>query len=316
MINSTYTILVVDDCPQTLTQIGTLLSPHYSVKVAKSGWCALQSLKQHPLPDLILLDVCMPEMDGYELLEKLRRNEATAKIPLIFLTGKDSTQDEEIGLAMGAVDYITKPIRVPIFLARVRTQLHLKLARDILEDKGAYLEKEVERRIQQSQTDELTQIPNRRAFDDRLDVNWREAYRRQEPISLLFIDIDNFKKFNDQHGHDQADEALRRVAKALQSTTHRPVDIACRWGGEEFVVLLPNTNALGANLMAQQIQAVVNDLMIPLRNSESTKVTVSIGTATMLAKDALSMHDLIRRADAAMLEAKRNGRDRIVQSEE
>lgn len=296
------TILVVDDEPTNIQALGTLLKDEYRIQVANSGEKALSLLQagQRPSPDLILLDIQMPGIDGYEVCRRLKEDPATSGIAIIFVTARDAASDEEHGLNLGAVDYIAKPFSPAIVRARVRTHMRLKRKTDLLE--------------QYARLDGLTGIPNRRHFDELFDKEARRALRDGQPLSVLMIDIDHFKPFNDNYGHGAGDLCLQRVARALTGALLRPADQAFRYGGEEFVALLPGTDATGAADVAEQLRAAVEALAIPHEHaSTAALVTLSLGVATLdpgqeTASDA---QGLLKRADEALYEAKKAGRNRV-----
>ena len=223
------TVLIVDDAPANIEVLSEALSDEYEVLFATSGQDALDvAAEQHP--DLILLDVMMPEMDGYEVCTRLKGDTKTQTIPIIFVTAMDHEEEETKGLNVGAIDYLAKPIRPAIVRARVRNHLELKRYRDNLECL--------------SSTDGLTGIANRRRFDEFLDREWLRARRCQTPLSLILMDIDLFKGYNDHYGHLAGDDCLRHLAREMTACLRRPTDLVARYGGEEFACLLPDTDAM------------------------------------------------------------------------
>ena len=291
------TVLIVDDVPANTEFLTEVLGDDQKILAAASGQEALDTAISR-LPDLILLDILMPDQDGYEICTKLKKEPATQNIPIIFVTALDQEQDEARGLQVGAIDYITKPFSPPIVRARVRNHLELKRYRDLLENL--------------STTDELTGIPNRRQFDHALDREWRRGLRNQSPVSLVLMDVDCFKAFNDHYGHLAGDDCLRRVADTLAGAARRPGDVMARLGGEEFVSLLPETDHRGAMVTANRIQQGVSSMGVPHAFSEAAEhVTLSIGLATMVPTKEQTSSDLIRRADEFLYLAKHNGRNQI-----
>lgn len=294
---STHTILAVDDSPENLDLIKNILEPYYSVKVAVHGDQALH-VAATQLPDLILLDIMLDDMDGYEICRQLKSSDKTRNIPVIFLTAKRSEEDEVHGFRIGGSDYITKPFSPSIVLARVRTQIQLKTKADLL--------------LKLASLDGLTEIPNRRAFDAALERQWNQSKRTTMPLSLLMVDIDAFKQYNDYYGHPVGDECLRRVAGALQNLTHRPEDLVARLGGEEFAILLPNTDNIGAMLRAEQYREAIENLKIPHTNNNAAAfVTISAGVATLQAHVHDNVATLLKAADDALYQAKNQGRNRV-----
>lgn len=291
------TVLLVDDVPANLSLLSSILREDYRIQLATNGAKALE-LVATSAPDLILLDVMMPEMDGHEVCRRLKSNPDTRDIPVIFVTAQNQVEDEELGLTLGAMDYIHKPISPPIIKARVRNHIVLKLQTDAL------------KRL--TLIDGLTKVPNRRHFDDSLDNEMQRALRTQHPLSLLMIDVDYFKPFNDHYGHGVGDTCLIRIAQAMQTQVSRPMDLLARYGGEEFVVLLPGTGLEGASTVAESLRRTVAALQIPHALSAVAKhVTVSIGVASLAQSGPKSTSDLLRLADQALYQAKQAGRNQI-----
>jgi len=292
-------ILVVDDSPENLQVISAVLKEHYKVKVAINGERALALATAAEPPDLILLDVMMPGMDGYEVCTRLKHNPATARIPVLFISSRDEEEDEARGLSLGAIDYIVKPIRPSIVQARVRNHIDLKRSRDLLE--------------RLTTQDHLTGISNRRRFDDYLAAEWRRAAREQTPLSLIAIDIDHFKAFNDHYGHPRGDHCLIHVARALASCVTRTTDLVARCGGEEFACVLPATDSGGAERLAEQMRAgIVAQCLEHAHSSTHSHITISLGVATAVPRADETAQVLIDLADAALYEAKSAGRNRYV----
>lgn len=294
-------VLIVDDTAINIQVLVNALKDTYRVRIANEGRKALSVAASEDPPDIILLDVMMPEMDGYEVCRRLKQNSKTMQIPVIFVTTRRSSEDEAFGLNLGAVDYISKPFSIPVVKARVRTHLQLKLRTDKLEALAM--------------VDGLTGIANRRNFDQTLDLDWRRARRTGSHLSLIMIDIDEFKAYNDNYGHGAGDECLRVVAGAIESTMRRPGDFVGRYGGEEFVVLLPECDLEGALTMAEKIRLAVKALKIPHAFSGTADhVTISLGCHAMLCESKTSSNQLLQEADQALYLAKQRGRDRVVAS--
>ena len=293
-------VLVVDDESANIMALTHILGPEYTIYAAKSGKSALSAAERH-LPDLILLDILMPEMDGYAVLATLKESSRTQNIPVVFATALDTLGDEERGLALGAADYITKPFSPAIVRLRVRNQMKIL-------DQLRTIER-------LSMTDLLTNLPNRLSFDSRFSAEWGRAQREQVPISLLVIDVDKFKQHNDTYGHLQGDVALQTVAKIFTQELKRPTDFVARWGGEEFLVLLPNTDASGAYFTAEKIRQSVENTGIPLADGSETKITVSIGINTEIPIPNSSREKFISRADKALYKAKDSGRNNVVHTD-
>jgi len=291
-------ILIVDDTPLNIRILAESLSADYQIKVAPNGNAALNIIESQEQPDLILLDVMMPDMDGYEVCRRLKQNPDTKAIPIVFITAKTDVLDEELGLKLGAIDYITKPFHLSIVKARVRNHINLKLKTDLL-DSLAML-------------DGLTNIANRRRFDEALDLEWKKSRRSNSPISLIMADIDFFKLYNDHYGHGSGDICLKKVASSLVKSTSRPTDLVARYGGEEFVAILSDTNEEGAYQIAKYFCQHVEALQIPHSHSPiSDWVTISIGLSTSTAHKQGSPLILLEHADKMLYQAKETGRNRI-----
>jgi diguanylate cyclase (GGDEF)-like protein len=290
-------LLIVDDVPGNIKLLSEVLRDDYTILVATSGPDALETVTSESV-DLILLDVVMPTMDGYDVCRALKTNAATAHIPVIFVTAQNDAVDEEKGLALGAIDYITKPISPPIVRARVRNHVTAKLQKDALE--------------RLSVIDGLTGIANRRQFDRFIEQEWRRAVRNSLGLSIILIDIDYFKKFNDHFGHGGGDECLVRVAQTLQDTVMRATDLVARYGGEEFVVVLPQSEHTGVTLIAEKLRRNVAALNIAHPQSEVTDhVTISLGCASMTPPRGLTWHPLLEAADRMLYAAKAQGRNQV-----
>jgi diguanylate cyclase (GGDEF)-like protein len=290
-------ILVVDDERSNIMALTNMLASEYNVYAAKNGPDALDVAKEY-LPDLILLDILMPDMDGYEVLSQLKADEDTQSIPVIFITGLDGSDNEEKGLKMGAVDYINKPFSVSVVTRRIRNQVQLQSQYDTIKHL--------------SMTDQLTGLPNRRSFDHRMRLDWNRAKRDKTFLSVLIIDIDKFKPYNDQYGHLQGDTALQVVADAIGKTLKRSTDFAARWGGEEFIVLLPGNDANGSSEMAEKIRANIEDALIPCgADTLAAKLTASVGVNTASPQKDDSVLEFISAADKALYAAKDAGRNRV-----
>ncbi len=285
-------VLVVDDEPdKRLLLAFALENEGYEVHTAPDGLAGLQAVDLHQ-PDLIVTDVMMPRMDGYEMVRKVRANPATRFIPVIIQTAaRNAADDIRRGADAGALGYITDPTDLDLLLARARTLLDFKNYLDTCEE-AAF-------------TDHLTGLANRRRFERQLEREVARTRRYGRPFCLLLLDIDHFKQVNDNHGHDAGDEALRRLANALQAGT-RGIDTAARIGGEEFALILPETDSARGLEVADRLRQEIAALDIPAAG----RITVSIGLAecTPTAGDP---RELFNAADAALYDAKRAGRDRV-----
>jgi diguanylate cyclase (GGDEF)-like protein len=298
--NADVSILLVDDDPGTIQLIGRILAAVGNVRFATNGKDALR-LARDAVPDLILLDAEMPGMSGFELLKTLKSESFLADVPVIFITSHNEAGFEVSALDMGAADFIAKPLRPSRVLARVRTQLRVKRISDQLRRTAT--------------TDSLTGVANRRQFDELLEREWLRARRAAQPVSLLMVDVDHFKLYNDLFGHPKGDDCLRRIAQALRSACKRPADLVARYGGEEFVILLPQTPRYGAEYIAQQVLESVAALGIFHEDSQTTHyVSVSVGIACLddvsagWGTQVLKASDLVLAADKALYSAKNAGR--------
>lgn len=290
------TILVVDDMTTTLLLIHDLLKDTYEVKIAKSGTKALEILESPNDIDLILLDIEMPDINGYDVCKRIKNNETIKNIPIIFITGRTSQEDEEYGLNLGAIDYITKPFNKAIVKLRIKNYLNLKIKNDMLEKLSMY--------------DGLTNIRNRRFFDETFEKTFSEIKRDKKSLAVLMIDIDFFKPYNDNYGHGQGDETLRKVAKALEKTIKRASDFVARYGGEEFVILLKDINKDGVEAVANNLLNAVRELKITHEFSKiENYVTVSIGVSYYNSSSDITKLELLLKADETLYSVKNSGRN-------
>jgi len=292
-------LLIVDDENMNLKVLTHILGSEYTIYTANNGISAVEKAKEYK-PDLILLDILMPEMDGYVTLSELKKIEEVHKIPVIFITGLNSEEDEEKGLSLEAADYIAKPFSAMIVKLRVRNQIQIVNQMRTIE--------------RLSLIDQLTNIPNRRSFDDRLNMEWKQAIREQTPISILMIDVDNFKDVNDTHGHQKGDIVLKSIAEVFPQSFRRPGDFAARWGGEEFVVLLPNTPIEGTMDVAEKIRIDIQNTSVACAEGLTLSVTVSIGVNSLIPGQNSSIDAFISNADRALYAAKNAGRNRVMRS--
>ena len=299
VLNDRQIILIVDDVPANIKILGQSLREDYDVRIATSGTKAIEIAKSEQKPDLILMDIMMPDLDGYAVLNILKQAPESKDIPVIFITAKASTQDEIKGFENGAVDYITKPFQLPIVKARVNTHLRLKRKSDLLESLASI--------------DGLTEIPNRRAFDEMLDNEWKRAVRERHALGLLMLDVDFFKNYNDHYGHGAGDICLKKIAEALTAALLRPGGFCGRYGGEEFAAILPNTDLESLSKVADRIRATVEAMGLPHEYSDaSSMVTVSIGGSVTVPAAEQSPRELLNFADKMLYEAKNSGRNRSV----
>jgi two-component system cell cycle response regulator len=293
-------VLVADDSLVIRKLLRRQLEEHgHDVVEAVDGEDALVQVRAH-LPDVVLLDVEMPNLDGHGVLRRMHGTPDLADIPVVFLTARASTEDVVEGLRLGAHDYLRKPFEPSELVARVSAAVRVKRLQDELRERNAELD-------EISRMDVVTGLPNRRHLLEHLQAETAAARRRDEPFGLLMIDVDHFKKVNDEWGHESGDAVLRIVAARLASAC-RQEDVAGRWGGEEFVVVAPASDLEGATALAERVRSFVAQSPIPVGASGAITVTVSVGVVTGVD----DVDELLRRADEALYEAKQTGRNRVV----
>jgi len=292
-------ILIVDDQPIIIKTLTAILKEDYHIVITTSGEKAIEICNRDEKPDLVLLDINMPGMDGYEVCRKLKSSKLTKRIPIIFVTSKTEPEEEEKGFLLGASDYIVKPFIPAVVRVRVRNQIQSKKYVDLLSELAF--------------EDPLTAISNRRTYQDMLPKTWRQSIRERKEISLIMFDIDHFKAYNDHYGHGAGYECLRKVAHVLKDSAKRPLDLVARYGGEEFVVILYDTDREGAKIVAEKTLQKVAELNIPHEKSPiAPYVTISAGSASMQPTRADEPEELVKRADQALYHAKEQGRNRAL----
>ncbi|WP_416148616.1 diguanylate cyclase domain-containing protein [Salipaludibacillus sp. HK11] len=307
-------VLMVDDRAENLLALEAILEG-LDVKLLKanSGNDALSLMIEEEIA-LVLLDVQMPEMDGFEVAEIMKSSDRTKYIPIIFVTAI-SKEDKYVSKAYdsGAVDYLLKPIVPEFLISKVKVFMELHRQKQKIKQQAMELEEANAKLRTLSYIDGLTQIPNRRNYDDNLEKEWGNAIREASQVSLILIDIDFFKEYNDIYGHAKGDECLKKVGTKLANTVQRPRDLVARYGGEEFVVILPNTSQQDAEMIANQMKDNIQGLQIVHgKSSASNYVTISGGIATMKPTDILQKEEISERADQALYKAKELGRNQIV----
>lgn len=310
-------VLVVEDSKATieifldyLAQMGV-----HNPMIAESGQEAIE-LYQRNRPDIVLLDAMLPDMDGFEVAKKIRAHEREGDwTAIIFLTGKTEDSHLARGIAVGGDDYLAKPISQVVLNAKIMAMQRLiEMQRSLVAvtHKLGESNKELQHL---SMTDGLTGIANRRFFDELLSREWRRCGRMQRPISLIMIDVDLFKLYNDTHSHQAGDQCLKEVATQVALAATRAGDLAARYGGEEFALILGETGAEGAQWVANLIRQRVSDLKIPHDSSPFKAVTVSCGVTGVVPGAKLSLQNLLKSADHALYSAKEQGRNRVVYTE-
>ncbi len=295
------TILIVDDTDTNVDILNELLEDKYDIMVAIDGEFALEIIDKN-MPDLILLDIMMPNIDGYEVCRRLKLNLKTKDIPVIFLTVKDDECSIEKAYDAGGIDYITKPFKPKELLARIKTQLTM---RQLIDDLNSSKD---ELKLLAS-TDYMTKLYNRRYFSKVSKNILNLAARDKSLTALIMIDIDMFKRINDTYGHSIGDDVIIYLSNKLLELT-RKSDIVCRYGGEEFVILLPETSIEGAVENAKKIRLDIESSSLNLDNNTQLNFTISIGISRVIGNEE-NIEATLNRADMALYEAKNSGRNRV-----
>lgn len=290
-------MLVVDDMALNVRILNELFNDEFDIFMASDGLQAV-TRTQELLPDIVLLDVEMPGLDGFEVCRRLKADPLTSHIPIIFITARFDEEDEVRGFSLGGSDFIHKPINPTITRARVGTHLALKRQADQLRDIAL--------------VDGLTGIANRRRLEQELESAWKQCLRNRSPLSLMMIDVDYFKRYNDTYGHQLGDSCLQMVAQTIKKSLRRPQDIVARYGGEEFVCVLPETDYQGASYVSRDILSGVEAMQLEHRDSDaSVWVTVSIGAVTQVPHMESSVDALLELADKQLYKSKAAGRARV-----
>lgn len=290
-------ILVIDDSPVQTEFLQSLLRDDYDLTICHTAKEGVRAAIEGG-HSLVLLDVIMPDRDGFSVLEELRSMELTRYVPVILLTSLADVQHEEKGLLLGAVDYITKPFHPAIVRARVRT--HIQLYHYHMQFR------------EQAMVDELTGVANRRRYDNEGLARWREAIRFELPFSICMMDIDKFKLYNDTFGHPAGDKVIASVAQKISSNFHRSTDLFARYGGEEFVAVFLGSEAESAFKFVRKMRQAVEDMHIPHNPQVSPWVTISVGGITLIPQGGEQLEDYLKLADNMLYEAKRLGRNQVV----
>lgn len=294
-------ILIIDDSFVQATQLRTILEDDYDITIAQTAEDGLGYVNRQTFT-LILLDIVMPGMDGFTLLKKLQEEIVTRSIPVILITSLADVENEERGLVLGAVDYITKPLNPLIVKARVNTHIKLYSYRRQVEE--------------QSKTDQMTGIANRREHDRCSVIKWKEASRLQVPFSVCMFDIDNFKAYNDMFGHPAGDKVIAGVARTISSFMQRSTDFVARYGGEEFVAFVLGGTAKEVFEHLKLIRRAVENLHMRHDPSVADWVTVSVGGVTVFPDRTNSYDAYLKIADTMLYDAKRFGKNMVVWANE
>ena len=292
-------VLIIDDEAISVSALSEMLSDDYIVYAETNGTGGIE-VARNLLPDMILLDVVMPGISGFEVISTLKKEEKTKDIPVIFITSMGDSHDEEMGLALGAADYISKPFSKSIVKLRVQNQ--------------SQIINQIRTINTLSMTDTLTGIGNRRFFNNVVSSEWKRAKRMQTNISFMILDIDNFKNYNDSYGHLQGDVVIKELAAIMKSELERASDKIARWGGEEFAIVLPETSLSGAIKVAEDIRKRVENANLALPDGTITPVTVSIGVHSIVPSQidvSCTLDKFLSDADNALYHAKRTGKNKV-----
>lgn len=290
-------ILIVDHEAAPDRSLARMLAAEYRVQRAPDAPHVLDVVRSAECkPDLILLDVRPPIREGFDICRQIKADEMARSVPVMLITQHDHAEDEVRGLGLGAADCITRPFRLDVVRARIRNQIRLKINNDLLE--------------RYANQDGLTDVANRRCFDLALEVEWRRAMRDGKPLSLLMVDVDRFKQYNDRYGHFEGDQCLRQVAGAMAQALTRPGDLLARYGGEEFSVILPGADLEGARRMGERLRLAVAEMSFPqLRQNHVQSVSISVGCVSGCPNPNQTFHQLLQAADEQLYAAKGAGRN-------
>lgn len=308
-MSSRYRIVVLDDNNQNLKLISDVLEDAgYDVSLCLTSFQLLDYLDEElELPDIIILDVMVPDLDGFEVCKRIKSNGRTKDIPIIFLSAKTETVDIVYGLGVGGVDYITKPFRPIELVARIQTHIEIKNIRDELKEKNKELLLLNQQLEEYAIKDPLTKLYNRRMMLTKFEEEISRTKRNSDVFSVILLDIDKFKEVNDNYGHNFGDEVLK-IFSDLLMMAKRLEDFVARWGGEEFLIILPHTDAKGAHAVASRIKNRINDYEY-LYNDTRLHITATFGIAEFCKDD--TVEKIIKKADFALYYGKENGRNQI-----
>lgn len=291
-------ILIVEDVNSDIDILNHILKDEYTLYIAKSGETALTTVTE-VCPDLILLDIILPDITGFTVLEKLKEESRTWDIPVIVITGINSAKSEEKGLALGAVDYITKPFHNTVVRARIKTHIKIVQYLRTIEELGV--------------VDHLTGLPNLQGFEERLGMEFARAAREKVSLSLLIVDLDDFQMYNQKHGYPTGDAMLRDIAMSISGSLKRPADMAARLQGDRFIVLLPDTDAEGANIVAEEIRTKIANSSVPHEKSKmKTTCTASLGVLVKRPEPGQSWEKIISETENLLASAPKDAKNHIL----
>ncbi len=307
-------VLVVEDSLVTIRVLSNYLANMgiHDPLLVDSGKAALKVFEEQR-PDVVILDARLPDIDGFDVARAMRKLEAEGEwAAIIFLTAMNTDEDLARGIAAGGDDYLVKPVSELVFHAKVRAMLRLIEMQRRLREVTQQLDAANAELLRLSTTDALTGIANRRSLDEFMAREWRRCQRMKKPLSLILLDIDYFKLFNDKYGHPAGDDCLRKVAQQIARAAPRGSDLAARFGGEEFVLVLGDTDQDGAMWIAERVRQMVAELQIAHYATDNKLVSVSCGVVSVMPDATTALEVLFQSADAALYQAKRGGRNRVV----
>lgn len=309
MANSKPMVLVADDTIHNLQYLGNVVEEVGYEPVLVTNGTQLMSFLKTEKPDIILLDVMMPDSNGFDLCEQIKASEDMRDIPIIFITAKNNDEDIIRGFDAGAVDYITKPFNIREFISRLKTHVELKLSRDKLKIANIEMAKMMQELERISKIDFLTGLNNRLSANERIEEELRRFERNRKVFTIVLADLDKFKKINDTYGHDAGDYVLKNVAEIFQKTV-REYDIVARWGGEEFFLLLPETDLSGALVLIERIRKSLDATDFRWKGEAfANPVTLTFGVSAYDGRESIEI--VISHADSALYAGKHAGRNRV-----